>query len=123
MDVVLSTLPFSTIQQMAQLVLAICHHTGPTENNYRPKPPTIVIISNLFDHLAVKGILNRIANAANPENIELFANQVKDFVNYMEHAAAELKNKLNVSTIFTTPPGFHKWNLNFQHFVITGANL
>ena len=86
----------------------------------------------------MKGILNRIANAANPDNIELFANQVKDFVNYMEHAAAELKNKLNVSTIFTTPPGFHQWNLNFQQFayavtwvtnnrgidiVITGANL
>ena len=107
MDVVLSTLPFSTVQQMAQLVLAIYHHTGPIENNYRPKPPNTIIICNLFDHLAVKGTLNKVAGAETPDNIELFANQVKDYVNSMEHAAAELKNKLNVSTIFTSPPGFH----------------
>ena len=43
MDVVLSTLPFSTIQQMVQLVLAIYHHTGPsrttTDPSLRRLPP------------------------------------------------------------------------------------
>ena len=107
MDVVLCTMPFSTVRQMAQLVLAIYHHTGPIENNFRPKPTTTVIICNVFDHLAVKGTLNKIAIMTTPDNIELSSNQVKEFVNSLEHATA-LKNKLNVSTIFTSSPGFHQ---------------
>ena len=91
MDALHCTMPFSTIQQTAQLVLANYHHTGPAENNFRPKPSTTVIIYNVFDHLAVIGTLNRVANMATPDNIKIFSNQVKEFVSYLEQAAAELK--------------------------------
>ena len=109
-------MPLFTIQQMAELALPSYHYPGRSENNFRPKLPTTIIICNVLDHLAVKGTLNRIANTATLDSIELFSNQVKDFVNYLEHAATELKNKLNSSTIFTSPPGFRQRPTNLQQF-------
>ena len=58
MDVILFTMPLSTIQQMTQWVLAIYQNTAATPVPVRFKPPETIVLSNLFDHLASKGLFD-----------------------------------------------------------------
>ena len=49
--------------------------------------------------------------------IDLFSNQVKDFVTNMEQVKNEIRAKVGSHTAFTTPPGFRQWPRNLQQFV------
>ena len=54
MDVLLSTMPFSTLQHMAQFALGIYQKPPATSNSSKIFPPDIIVISNVFDHLAIR---------------------------------------------------------------------
>ena len=78
MDVQLYTMPLATIHQMCQIIVAMYQFIPGSHNSTKLNPPDTVVISNFFDHLAAKGILNAISNADEPVNVTIFAQQVKD---------------------------------------------
>ena len=93
MDVILFTLPLSTIQQMTQWVLAIYHNVPSTPTPVRFNPPDTIIIPNMFDHLASKGIFDQIKSVDDPFAVQTFSNQVKDIVAAIKHPASEIRTK------------------------------
>ena len=94
MDVILFTMPLSTIQQMTQWVLAIYQNIASTPVPVRFKPPETIVISNLFDHLASKGLFDEIKAVDDPFTVQTFSNQVKDFVAAMEQSVNEIRTKV-----------------------------
>ena len=102
---------------MAQLALAIYQKPPITSTSSKIYPPDIIVISNVFDHLATKGILNQVANLDDPQQIDLFANQVRDFINELEDIATRIATNLGSHTAFATPPGFRQWPRNIQQFM------
>ena len=101
---------------MCQIIVAMYQFIPGSHPSTKLAPPATVIIFNLFDHLAVKGILNAVSNADEPVNVQIFAHQVKDYVSPMEVARGEIETKVGSYVGFVTPPGFRQWPRNLQQF-------
>ena len=99
---------------LSQIIVAMYQFIPGSHISTKLNPPDTVVISNFFDHLAAKGILNAISNADEPVNVTIFAQQVKDYVSAMEVARREIEQKVGSYVGFVTPPGFRQWPRNMQ---------
>ena len=107
-DVLVVTLPLSRIQEMAE-VLVTMFDTEMT-GTFKEPPPSKVIISNIFDHLACEGMA-QIANVEllhpTPAQRTTVRNAATNLARAMEKAQKILKDKLKTPVIFhyDTHPG------------------
>ena len=73
------------------------------------------MISNVFDHLAIKGKLG-IIQAPDAPNSN-FHDCVYQYVRDLETLTRNLHSRIGVLTAFTTPPGLQQWSTTLQQFV------
>ena len=75
---------------MAQFVMALYHNNPGADASVFVYPPDLVVLCNLFDHLACKGILNTIAGTSTPDTVERCTSQARDYVKSMIEAKQDL---------------------------------
>ena len=118
-DVMVFTMPFSPIPEMAEVLVLMFdpEMTG----TFNEPPPRKVEISNVCDHLACEGVIAQTANVEilhpTPAQRATVRNAATILARAMKKAQNILKNKLKVSVIFVTPPGFCQWHPALQRFI------
>ena len=104
MDISMLVMLMSTLEHMEQYIMAM-YYNGEGSNvttSQRMTPPDSFLVCNLFDHLACKGIYRTIANPEDPQQLDRFAMQLKDFVRTMEQIRDNIFEKIGSYVAFVT---------------------
>ncbi|MEO1519123.1 MAG: hypothetical protein AAFV95_29425, partial [Bacteroidota bacterium] len=108
-DVVLLTMPHSTITQMAEVIQVLYTTTQEQMQKFSNiTPPTLVIFCNFFDHLACNEQLSKLAKASR-NNLDPLSEIASSYVSAMEAATRSLYGALRINSAFVLPPGLSAW--------------
>ena len=88
---------------------------------HREPLPKRLIFSSVFDHLACEGLMTRLLEIENrnPTTTQrtVVLNAAISLARTIKKAQQILKDKLNTTSLFVTPPGFNQWLSALQRFV------
>ena len=106
------TIPLSRIPEMAEVVVVVAMFDPELTRTHRQPPPKRVIFSNVFNHLTCEGLMTRLSEIenCNPTNAQrtVVLNAAINLARAMEKPQRILKDTLNTTSLFVTPPGLNQ---------------
>ena len=114
MDVKIMNMPCSTLEDMIEVT---CKVFGPALTETIPFPP-LLVFSNVIDHLAVRGKLNRFEPERQQFTEEFVTNEVTAYLDSMRKVVRLAQRKrTDASVIFVSPPGYIHLPRQLQQFL------
>ena len=107
-------MPCSTLEDMIEVT---CKIFGPALTETIAFPP-IPVFSNIIDHLAVRGTLNRFEPERRQSTEEFVTNEVTAYLDSMRKVVRLAQRKrTDASVIFVSPPGYIYMPKQLQQFL------
>ena len=114
MDVKIMNMPCSTLEDMIEVT---CKVFGPALAETIPFPP-LLVFSNVIDHLAVRGKLNRFEPERQLFTEEVVTNEVTAYLDSMRKVVRLAQRKrTDASVIFVSPPVYIHLPRQLQQFL------
>ena len=122
-DVRLLTIPLATLEEIQQILMATfvpAFKKGEGKSDAIRCPP-VIVVGNVFDHLAVEDRLKNLRITGTSEEVEAMV--VEEAVAYTAEARTFFKNMKDmypgVHLFLTAPPGYTAWPIPLKLFVRT----